>query len=138
MIETTFYNILSTADAFGRLNPDDSPVSPPSAICGTRIYPLVLPKIAVFPAITYSFIAGSSMATADGYGTQRQLVEVSCWGNNYLDAITLRYSIILTLSQYTAPGIFISFSMSRDLFDHDLEEYRAIAEFYVTSSIGSN
>ena len=138
MIETCFFNILSTSDAFGRLNPDDSPVTPPSAICATRIYPLVLPKDPVFPAITYSFIAGSSLATADGYGTQRQLVEVNCWGDTYLDAITLRSAVILTLAQYATPGIFISYSMSRDLFEQDSLEYRAIAEFYVTSGLGSN
>ena len=141
MIETAFYGILSspyTTSDDGRLNADDSPVTTISSLCGTRIYPLVLPKDPTFPAITYSFIAGSSQATSDGFGTQRQLAEVNCWGDTYLDAITLRYAVIMALAQYSAPGIFIQFSMSRDLFDQDSLEYRAIAEFYVTSSFGNS
>jgi hypothetical protein len=138
MMETCFFNILKNSDAFGRLNPDDSPVTPPSAICATRIYPLVLPKDPVFPAITYSFVGGSSQATNDTLGTQRQRVEVNCWGNTYLDAITLRYAVIMTLSQYKDQGVFISFLQSTNLFDPDLLEYRAMAEFYITSNLGNS
>jgi hypothetical protein len=141
MIETQFVSILNspyTTSDDGRLNPDDSPVTTVNALCGTRIYPLVLPKQPVFPAITYSFVGGSSQATADTYGSQRQRVEVNAWGNTYSDAVNLRYAVIMALTQYTAPGIFIQFIQNIDFFDHELEEYRALSEFYITSNFGSN
>jgi hypothetical protein len=98
------------------------------------IYPVALPKDATFPAIHYLFVGGSSKATQDTYGTQRYRLEVNAWGDSYSDAVTLRHAIIAALSQYSANGVSISFSQPTDFFDHDLLEFRAMAEFYVTSN----
>jgi hypothetical protein len=105
-----------------------------SALAAGGIHPAALPKDATFPAIHYLFVGGSSQATQDTYGNQRYRVEVNAWGDSYYDAVTLRHAIIAALSQYNANGISISFSQPTDLFDHELMEFRAVAEFYVTSN----
>jgi hypothetical protein len=108
-----------------------------AALATGGIYPAALPKDATFPAIHYLFVGGSSKATQDTFGTQRYLVEVNAWGDSYEDAVTLRHAIISALSQYSANGVFISYIQPTDLFDHDLLEFRAMAEFYVTSNFTS-
>jgi Protein of unknown function (DUF3168) len=95
------------------------------------IYPVRLPTDATFPAIHYLFVGGSSKATQDSYGNQRYRVEVNSWGNSYQDAVTLRHAVIAALSQYSANGIFISFVSLTDFDDHELLEFRAMAEFYI-------
>jgi hypothetical protein len=98
------------------------------------IHPVELPKDATFPAIHYLFVGGSSQGTQDTYGTQRYRVEVNCWAGSYNDVVTLRHAVIAALSQYSANGVFIRFLQPTDFFDHDLLEFRAMAEFYVTSN----
>jgi hypothetical protein len=96
------------------------------------IYPGRLPTDATFPAIHYLFVGGSSKATQDGPGNQQYRVEVNAWGDSYNDAVTLRFAIINALDQYNASGVFIRFMQPTDLFDHELMEFRAMTEFYVT------
>jgi hypothetical protein len=121
MIEESLFTLLSTAAQI-------------TALCGTRIYPAVLPEKAILPAIHYLFVGGSSQATNDTYGVQEYRVEVNCWGNSYNDAVTLRHAVIATLAQYRDANMFIRFLMNRDLFEHDALQYRAIAEFYLTAN----
>lgn len=101
------------------------------------IHPLNLPKDACLPAIHYLFVGGSSTATQDGYGSQEHRVEVSCWGRTYADAVTLRHAVIAALDQYRGANIFITFLLIRDIFEPDIEQYRAIAEFYVYSNFAA-
>ena len=96
------------------------------------IHPAALPTEATLPAIHYLFVGGSSNATQDSYGNQQYRVEVSAWGSSYEIAVTLRHAIIAALDQYNANGVFIRFIQPTDLFDHELLEFRAMAEFYVT------
>lgn len=106
-----------------------------TALAVGGIYPAVLPKDQpVWPAIHYLFVGGSTKATQDTYGTQRQRVEVSCWGKSYGDAVTLRHAVIAALAQYNEAGIFISLIQTIDFYDDDFLEYRAMVEFYVTSN----
>ena len=98
------------------------------------IYPAALPTDATFPAIHYLFVGGSSNATQDSYGNQQYRVEANAWGDSYEVAVTLRHAIIAALSQYNANGVTIRFIQPTDIFDHELREYRCIAEFYVTSN----
>ena len=118
MIETQIYSVLSSAPAL-------------SALCGSRIYPLVLPDEVTMPAISYIFVGGSSKSTQDTRGSQKYRLEVNCWSNTYLSAVTLRNAVIDTLDSYNQNGLFISFLQPLDLFDHDLLNFRAVTEFYV-------
>jgi hypothetical protein len=105
-----------------------------TALAKGGIYPGKLPKDATFPAIHYLFVGGSSQPTQDTFGTQRYRVEVNAWGDSYYDAITLRHAIIAALSLYSQNGVFISFIQPTDFFDHELLEFRAMAEFYINSN----
>ena len=96
------------------------------------IHPAALPTDATFPAVHYLFVGGSSQATQDGPGSQQYRVEVNAWGDSYSDAVGLRRAIIGALNQYNAGGVFIRYMQPIDLFDHELLEFRALAEFMVT------
>lgn len=101
------------------------------SLCGSRIYPLVLPTTVELPAIHYAFIAGNSKTTQDTFGSQRYLVEVNCWGERYKDAVDLRYAVVTALSQYNQGGTMIQYMQSTDFYDEELLTYRAMAEFYI-------
>jgi hypothetical protein len=118
MIETDFYSILSTAPGV-------------IALCGSNIYPVRLPTDATMPAIHYMVVGGTSQATFDTRGKQKYRIEVSCWADQYLDAITLRHAVVSALGQYSANGIYIQFLQNVDFDDHELTQHRATAEFYV-------
>jgi hypothetical protein len=121
IIEQKFFSVLSALSSI-------------SAQCANRIYPVVLPQNVQLPAIHYSFIASSSKATQDGAGSQKYRVEVSCWGNTYSDAVTLRNAVITELDQYNQDGVFIAWLSNTDLFEHDALQYRAMVEFYIYSN----
>jgi hypothetical protein len=106
-----------------------------TAITGPRIYPLLLPQDPTLPAIDYSFIGGSSSPTFTTKGYKRYRVEINCWGNTYSDAVTLRSTVTAALDGYSDGNMSILLISPRDLFDHELLQYQAMAEFYVTSNL---
>lgn len=122
MIESTLYSILSSAPAI-------------TAITAARIYPLVLPEGSPLPAIDYSIVGGAAKSTQDTRSTVRLRWEVNCWGASYGDAVTLRNTVVQSLDNYVGQGVNIQYLMPHDFFDHELLQYRAIAEFYVMCSV---
>jgi hypothetical protein len=118
MIETQIFSILSNSPAL-------------IAQCASRIYPLVLPDDAVVPAISYSFVGGSSKSTQDTRGNQKYRLEVNAWASKYLDAINLRSAVIDTLDSYSDQGIYVTYLQPIDFFEHELLQYRSACEFYV-------
>lgn len=118
MIETDLFAALSTATAI-------------TALASTRVYPVVLPTDPTLPAMTYMFIGGSGQPSFDTRGMQKARVEINCWGNTYSDAVTLREAVILTLAGYSDENFSAMYMQSTDFFDHELLQYRAMAEFYV-------
>jgi len=119
--------------AFSKLLLASQPIT---AICNNRISPVRLPTNATMPAIHFMFVGGSSQLTQDGQGTQRYRVEVSCWGNSYADAVTLRAAVVTTLNGYKANNLFITFLQNIDFDDHETLQFRALAEFYLYSNMG--
>ena len=122
MIEQDLYTALSTATAI-------------TALSGTNIFPLVLPTDPTLPAITYQFVGGRGAATMSNRGTQRSRVQIDCWGTTYLQAVTLRNAVIDTLAGYTAPTFTSQLLQTIDDFDHELLQYTAKVEFYLTYSL---
>jgi hypothetical protein len=122
MTESELYTAISGASAI-------------RAICGSRIYPLVLPNDSTLPAIDYKFVGGSSTPTFDSMGAQRYRIEVNCWGNTYSDAVALRLAVIQALSGYTSGTMSVSYLMPQDFFDNQLLSFRALAEFYILDCI---
>jgi hypothetical protein len=117
VVETDFYTALCASAV--------------TAICGTRIYPLALPTDPTLPAIDYRFVGGANQPTMSTDGVQRYRVEVNCWGNTYSDAVSLRYAVVKALSGYQAGTMNIQYLMPQDLFDEELLQCQAMAEFYV-------
>jgi hypothetical protein len=124
MIELTFSNLLFASASI-------------TAICGNRIYPVRLATDATMPAIHYMFVAGTSKPTFDGRGSQKYRVEVSCWGDSYNDAVTLRAAVVSALDQYVAPNLYIQFLMNTDLDDHQTLQSRCLCEFYLFADFTS-
>jgi hypothetical protein len=105
-----------------------------TAFTGARIYPLVLPNDVTLPAIHYSVIGGSASPTFTSAGSQKLRIEVNCWGGTYGDAVNRRTAVIATLNRYADGLTNILYLSSQDLFDDELLQYRAIAEFYATTT----
>ena len=102
------------------------------------VYPVALPKDqTIWPAIHYLFVGGSNMPTADTYGIQRQRVEVSCWAKSYYDAVTLRNTVTAALLAASTPAFNIALIQNIDFDEHEDLLYRALVEFYVTSTFTS-
>jgi hypothetical protein len=118
MIESAFYSVLANCPAI-------------TALAGSRIYPLVIPEDSTLPAIDYGIIGGSSTPTFTTPGTSRYRVEINCWGHTYGDAVTLRGAVITNLSGYLDVNMSIQLIQPQDFFDHELLQYRAMAEFYI-------
>ena len=105
-----------------------------AAICGKRIYPLVIPQDSPLPAIEYnSAVGGSATATLTGTGVQKNRAEVNCYGDTMQDAKNLRLAVVGALNGYVdvTTGITIQLIQPRNFFDHELLQYRAMVEFYV-------
>jgi len=123
MIETDFYDLLVSFQAITEL-------------CGAGtlgIYPLVLPTEPCLPAIVYSFIGATSNPTFDTSGFTRYRVQVDCFATTYLQAITLRAAVVDALNGYSDGNMSIEKLHPIDFYDHELKQYRALIEFYVSS-----
>lgn len=96
------------------------------------IYPMELPEGAVLPALVYRVVGGRGQPSFNTRGLYRARVEINCWGATYAAAVTLRAAVIAALDGYTGQNLSIQFLQPLDFFDHELLQYRAVAEFYVS------
>lgn len=118
MIESSLFGALSTAAAI-------------SSLVGTRVYPVVLPTDPTLPALVYLFVGGMGQPSFSTRGMQKARVEINCWGSSYSSAATLREAVIQTLAGYSDGNFDSMYIQSTDFFDHDLLQFRAMAEFYI-------
>lgn len=115
-----------------------------AAIAGTRIYPMVLPDDAAFPAITYQQVGGSSTPTMDTSGVQKLRLQIDCWsaplplGGTYRQASGLRDAVRRALDGYSGvlgDGTQLSrawiVNPGMDFFAHEALQYRCMLEFYL-------
>ena len=99
MIETLFYSLL--------------------AAHVPHAYPLVIPEGSTLPAAAYTFVGGTANPTFNTSGLTRYRVEVSCYGQTYSDAVTLRSTVKTALNGYTDPNMTIEWVRSTDFFEHE-------------------
>jgi len=72
-----------------------------AALVGERIYPVVLPQSAAFPALTYSRTSGGHDYTLKGSsGMAMPTFELDCWGETYDAADELAEAIRLKLNGF--------------------------------------
>ncbi len=72
-----------------------------SALVGNRIYPMVLPDEATYPAIVYQKISGLMVASHSGNsGLGNPRFQISCWGETYPVAKALSRQVKLAFHGY--------------------------------------
>jgi hypothetical protein len=125
MIETNLFALLSSIHAVASLT------SPG----GCRLYPLLIPEDSPLPAVDYAVVTGVASPTFTSRSTMRYRVEINCWAATYLEAATLRTAIMQGLDGYRDANLVVQIIGPRDLFDHDLLQYRAMVEFYVFANL---
>lgn len=103
------------------------------ASCTPHSFPVVIPEDTALPAATYTFVGMTATPTFSTSGLNRYRVEVSCYGNNYTDAATLRATITAALNGYQDHNMTITKANSFDLHDYELLQFRSLVEFYVLS-----
>ncbi len=99
-----------------------------SAIVGARVYPMVMPQRATFPAVTYFRVSGGQQNTLDGYsGTENPRIQVDCWAKKYADVKALAAAIRAAMDGATT---FRALCISdRDLYEDDADLFRVLLEF---------
>lgn len=104
-VATSFYSYLSNAPSL-------------TALVGNRIYPIMLPQDAVFPAITYNRVTTPKMYVQSGFTYSDAHYDVNCWGISYDAADTLAATLIPLLDNRVFSGV----TMCRILDDKDLRD----------------
>lgn len=120
-IESTIYSRLS---GFAGL----------TALVGTRIYPMILPQGATYPAVTYQRIAtaprDSCMSEDDGI--VRANIQVTAWSETFTNAKAIVDQVRAALQRYTVAGIQGIYVIAEyDLFDDEVLKYGASMDFEV-------
>lgn len=106
-----------------------------TALCGTRVFPLLLPTNATLPAITWHVVSSVPKSTFGTSGMIRTRVQFDCWGNEYTDALALRIALISALNGYTGTltnGLFVQNAervQNIDYYLRDAMQYRLATEF---------
>ena len=106
-----------------------------TAICGTRIFPLLLPTDETLPAITWHIVSSVPRPTFLSSGFVRTRIQFDCWGDVYADAANLRAALIGALNGYVGTlsnGLRVSNVdrvQSIDFYHRDAMQYRLAVEF---------
>jgi hypothetical protein len=117
-----------------------------TAIVGTRIYPLGLPRnadgslaVVDFPAISYALIGGMPMCPSmETAGLNMVRLEIACWAtsNGYTSAYQLRSTLVSAIQGYQGlvGGSYVQnveIISPFDEFEHELELCRLAQEIRV-------
>lgn len=117
MIEHVIYSLLSNS-------------VPVSALVSSRIYPIMLPQNAAYPAISYQVSEDGAESSYDGQGTfQRVSVEIDAWSDTHAGMLTLADEITNTLKNYsgTNSGVVIdkiTIDSAVSVFETEIEKFR--------------
>lgn len=101
------------------------------------VYPLLLPKGGVTPAMTYQVVGGTSAATLTSSGLQKVRVQFDCFAQSYDAAAFLRDTLIRFLNRYAgtlSDGTQlqdVQLIQSADFYDQDALQPRCMCEFYL-------
>ena len=113
-----------------------------SALVGTRIYPMIRARGEVLPALVYTVISASPIATLSNSGYADDIFSVSCDDLTYGGAQTLADTVALALDNFkytaAAPYIYACRLDSRaETIDNSGERagatYRVTLDFYVNT-----
>lgn len=97
-----------------------------TALVGTRIYPLIIPQGATYPAVTYQRI--STMARegcmSEDDGLARARIQVTAWAETFTSAKAVIDQVRQALQRWTTTGVQGSFILAEyDLYDDEAIKY---------------
>lgn len=124
MIEQGLWHLLSTTTAI-------------TALCKTRIYPVILPTDPTYPALTYQMISVKADPTLDTSGLQRWRIQFDCWSSVYAEASSLRAALTKALNGYQGTLVDgtllqnVDLVQITDFFADQARIFRCMAEFYL-------
>lgn len=113
-----------------------------AALVGTRIYPMMRARGEVLPALVYTVISATPIATLNNSGYADDIFSVSCDDLTYAGAQTLADAVALALDNFiytaSAPYIYACRLDSRaETIDNSGERagatYRVTLDFYVNT-----
>lgn len=130
LVESAIYNLLVSDVAI-------------AALVSSRVYPLILPQNATYPALVYSKVSGARLHHLTGSaGRAMPRITVSCWATTYLGAKQLAALVRATLDGFRgtltdgnspagtcAASVLIENEL--DDYDESAKKYRVILDFMV-------
>jgi hypothetical protein len=108
-----------------------------AALVGTRIYPLLLPQSATYPALTYSRVSGPRLDDLDGdAGLAHPAFQVTAWAPTYKAAKETAAAVRLALRGYRGPMGAADVADVRmigdfDLYDQEAKVFHVAADFEI-------
>jgi hypothetical protein len=106
--ETTIYTLLT-----GNVNVTQA--------VNKRVYPLILPQNAIYPAITYQRVSSSPENTLAGYsGLMNPYVSISSWATSYSAAKALANDVHTAMNGSTMKNVLFN---EMDNYDPDEKIY---------------
>lgn len=118
MIEETVFTRLST---FAGL----------TALVGNRIYPMILPQGAVYPAVTYQRVSTYPRESCMGEdaGLARARIQVTAWAATFTGSKEVADQVRQALQRWTTTGVQGSYIQGEyDLFDETAEYFGAAVD----------
>lgn len=109
-----------------------------AALVGTRVYPLILPQEATYPALAYMVVSDDRPQSHSGpTGLATPRIQIDCWGATYGATKLLERAVRLALEGYvgamgsvTVRGVFLD--TAQDLFDEEAQKYRVRMDFFIS------
>ena len=96
----------------------------------TRIYPIWLPTLTQYPAITYIRISGLPENDLQGYSNLENIhLQIDAWAKTFKQAKAL--STCIHTAMGTATAFKALLTADNDIYEDDAEVYRVIQEYSI-------
>jgi len=108
-----------------------------TAVCGERLFPVVIPQDVALPSVAYQRISGAREYALDGRsGLARPRIQFTCVGNRYSDARNAANALREVLSGYrgTVDGVWIQAAFLEnedDAFTDDSGLYSVQQDYFI-------
>jgi hypothetical protein len=108
-----------------------------SALVAARVYPLLLPQVPTYPALTYQRIDSPHEGVMGGAtDIARTRVQVDSWAETYAEAKAVATQVRLALdnweSEAVSPAIInAAFDTDGDIYEEEVGIYRVRADYLI-------
>ncbi|AKP75036.2 hypothetical protein Psal006b_03610 (plasmid) [Piscirickettsia salmonis] len=104
---------------------------------GWPVFPMVLPKNQILPAVTYQVIGGDRRYSLDAQAhLQKKTIQISCIAKTYQECKLMQDNITEQLNGYHNENIqLITFESELDQYEQDTKTYRTNLTFHLTGVV---